>query len=288
VGQCGSIQSFAPGGVNFLPSVKSQAQDLKDQFQSKLSSINPAARGAQTALKKAEKASVSALASLAALPGLPTSQRAAISGLEKTISNASLPSWIAYLAGLNPAGLPSPSELKGIAAGVKFAHEYPDFPMPGVFAAGLFALGAIGAGGDGDADVFLGCGESFTANTRVLLAPGTAVRISQIAAGDKVLATNTKTGKTQAEPVTAVLVHHDTDLYDLTIRTARGTAVIHTTRNHLFWDPSGHRWVKAAALKVYPPNQTAPVYLPNTSTACSKPVQTMNIGPVQAGSGGST
>ena len=45
---------------------------------------------------------------------------------------------------------------------------------------------------------------------------------------------------------------------------------------------------KAAALKVYPPNQTAPVYLPNTSTACSKPVQTMNIGPVQAGSGGST
>ena len=45
---------------------------------------------------------------------------------------------------------------------------------------------------------------------------------------------------------------------------------------------------KSTALKVYPPNQTAPVYLPNTSTACSKPVQTMNIGPVQAGSGGST
>jgi hypothetical protein len=45
---------------------------------------------------------------------------------------------------------------------------------------------------------------------------------------------------------------------------------------------------KATALKVYPPNQTAPIYLPNTSTACSKSVQTMNIGPVQAGSGGST
>jgi len=45
---------------------------------------------------------------------------------------------------------------------------------------------------------------------------------------------------------------------------------------------------KATALKVYPPNQTAPVYLPNTSTACSKSVQTMNIGPVQAGSGGSS
>jgi uncharacterized protein DUF4232 len=45
---------------------------------------------------------------------------------------------------------------------------------------------------------------------------------------------------------------------------------------------------KAAALKVYPPNQTAPVYLANTSEACTKSVQTMNIGPVQAGSGGST
>jgi hypothetical protein len=43
---------------------------------------------------------------------------------------------------------------------------------------------------------------------------------------------------------------------------------------------------KAAALKVYPPNQTAPVFLPNTSEACTKSVQTMNIGPVQAGSGG--
>jgi hypothetical protein len=29
------------------------------------------------------------------------------------------------------------------------------------------------------------------------------IRISQIAAGDKILATNTKTGKSQAEPVTA-------------------------------------------------------------------------------------
>jgi hypothetical protein len=46
---------------------------------------------------------------------------------------------------------------------------------------------------------------------------------------------------------------------------------------------------KAAALKIYPPNQTAPVYLSNSATTgCSKPVAIMNIGPVQAGSGGST
>jgi hypothetical protein len=45
---------------------------------------------------------------------------------------------------------------------------------------------------------------------------------------------------------------------------------------------------KATALKVYPPNQTIPVYLANTSTACTKSVQIMNIGAVAAGSGGST
>ena len=34
---------------------------------------------------------------------------------------------------------------------------------------------------------------------------------------------------------------------------------------------------KATALKIYPPNQTEPVYLTNTSTGCSKPVQIMYI-----------
>ena len=28
---------------------------------------------------------------------------------------------------------------------------------------------------------------------------------------------------------------------------------------------------KATALKIYPPNQTEPVYLPNTSTGCNRP-----------------
>jgi hypothetical protein len=39
--------------------------------------------------------------------------------------------------------------------------------------------------------------------------------------------------------------------------------------------------IKATALKIYPPNQTEPVYLPNTSTGCSKPVQIMYIGAVR-------
>jgi hypothetical protein len=44
-------------------------------------------------------------------------------------------------------------------------------------------------------------------------------------------------------------VSRDTDRYDLTIKTAHGTAVVHTTRNHLFYDLTRHRWIKAAALK---------------------------------------
>lgn len=46
--------------------------------------------------------------------------------------------------------------------------------------------------------------------------------------------------------------------------------------------------VKAAYLRIYPPNQTVPVYLPNTSQACSKPVQILSVGAVAAGSGGSS
>jgi len=43
---------------------------------------------------------------------------------------------------------------------------------------------------------------------------------------------------------------------------------------------------KAAFLRVYPPNQTAPVYLADASQVCAQPVQTLFISAVQAGSGG--
>ena len=42
---------------------------------------------------------------------------------------------------------------------------------------------------------------------------------------------------------------------------------------------------QAAFLRVYPPNQTVPVYLPDTSQICAQPVQTLFIAAVQAGSG---
>jgi hypothetical protein len=45
---------------------------------------------------------------------------------------------------------------------------------------------------------------------------------------------------------------------------------------------------KAAFLRIYPPNQTAPVYLADASEVCAQPVQTLFISAVQPGSGGTS
>ena len=45
--------------------------------------------------------------------------------------------------------------------------------------------------------------------------------------------------------------------------------------------------VTAHYLKVYPPNQTAPVYIRYSTQACSKPVRTMTVDVVKPGSGSS-
>jgi hypothetical protein len=56
----------------------------------------------------------------------------------------------------------------------------------------------------------------------------------------------------------------------------------------LNYPPASCGPTKATALKIYPPNQTVPVYLPNTSNGCAKPVQTMYISAVRPGSGSSS
>ena len=46
--------------------------------------------------------------------------------------------------------------------------------------------------------------------------------------------------------------------------------------------------VTATYLQIYPPNQTTPVYLAYTTRTCAKPVRTLHVSVVQAGSGGSS
>ena len=118
-------------------------------------------------------------------------------------------------------------------------------------AAGEGATAAADDAGESAADDAGSCvvgGQSFAANTKVLLASGAAAAISQLHPGEKVLATNTKTGKTQLETVAAILVHHDSDLYDLKIKVGSHTAIIDTTSNHLFWVPYLDKWIDANKL----------------------------------------
>ncbi len=108
---------------------------------------------------------------------------------------------------------------------------------------------SLKAGASEESSEIAACGgESFTAGTKVLLADGSTIPISQIKAGDRVLATDTRTGRTQPQPVTAVLVHYDTNLYDLRLKSAHRTAIIHTTTTHLFWNPHHHNWIPANKL----------------------------------------
>jgi RHS repeat-associated protein len=99
-----------------------------------------------------------------------------------------------------------------------------------------------------DIDGLVCGGESFSAQTRVVLASGKNVRISTLSPGSKVIAWNTLTHRNEVETVTAVLVRYDTNLYDLKLKVGEQTAVIHTTSNHLFWDASAGRWVRASAV----------------------------------------
>lgn len=92
-------------------------------------------------------------------------------------------------------------------------------------------------------------GESFSPGTKVLLATGRTVLISQLRPGQKVLAANPRTGLSQAEPVIAVLLHFDTDVYRLSVRSDAGVATITTTANHAFWDRTANRWVHAKSLR---------------------------------------
>jgi hypothetical protein len=46
------------------------------------------------------------------------------------------------------------------------------------------------------------------------------------------------------------MVKRDTNRYDLRVKTAHKTAVIDTTRNHLFWDVTRGHWVRAGKLRL--------------------------------------
>jgi Short repeats of unknown function/Pretoxin HINT domain len=90
---------------------------------------------------------------------------------------------------------------------------------------------------------------SFDAATPVLLADGTYRPIGQIKVGDRMLATDPRTGRTGSEPVTRVLRHRDRTLTDVEVTGPGGaTGTIRTTGGHPIWSQTSRSWVEASDL----------------------------------------
>ncbi|GAB1510927.1 RHS repeat-associated core domain-containing protein [Actinophytocola sp. KF-1] len=86
---------------------------------------------------------------------------------------------------------------------------------------------------------------SFTGGTRVRMADGSTKRIDEVRPGERVLATDPTTGRTEAQRVTGVIVGNGPkDLVEITTGTGKLTA----TQGHPMWVANLGRWVEAGDL----------------------------------------
>ncbi|MER5972988.1 polymorphic toxin-type HINT domain-containing protein [Streptomyces sp. NPDC002055] len=95
---------------------------------------------------------------------------------------------------------------------------------------------------------------SFTPGTGVLMADGTTKPIEDVEIGDKVIATDPKTGKTTIKTVTAEikgkgLKHLVRLTLDLDGDKGSKTASVTATDGHPFWLPEIHSWIDASDLR---------------------------------------
>uniref|UniRef100_UPI002739F252 polymorphic toxin-type HINT domain-containing protein n=1 Tax=Symbioplanes lichenis TaxID=1629072 RepID=UPI002739F252 len=95
---------------------------------------------------------------------------------------------------------------------------------------------------------------SFAAGTAVVMADGTTKPIEQVRVGDKVLATDPTTGRTETREVTAQIIGSGTkQMVELTVDTdgtsGDETGTITATEGHPFWAPDLGRWVDAGKLR---------------------------------------
>ncbi|MDN5381141.1 ricin-type beta-trefoil lectin domain protein [Streptomyces sp. LB8] len=119
--------------------------------------------------------------------------------------------------------------------------------------------GSSGSGGSGKAEGSSGAScpwvdNSFTPGTKVLMADGSAKPIEKVKAGDKVIATDPKTGEKRVETVTAEIKGQGLKhLVKVTIDTdgkkGTKTAQVTATDGHPFWVPELGKWIDATDLK---------------------------------------
>ncbi|MGQ4390621.1 polymorphic toxin-type HINT domain-containing protein, partial [Streptomyces sp. SAS_270] len=94
---------------------------------------------------------------------------------------------------------------------------------------------------------------SFTPDTKVLMADGSTKRIKDVDIGDRVLATDPETGETKTETVTAEikgtgLKHLVKVTIDIDGKKGEKTASVTATDGHPFWVPELGEWVDASDL----------------------------------------
>ncbi|MFD5636191.1 polymorphic toxin type 30 domain-containing protein [Streptomyces sp. NPDC127077] len=90
----------------------------------------------------------------------------------------------------------------------------------------------------------------FLAGTDVLLADGSTKDIEDIKLGEKVLATDPKTGITGPRRVTRLIrTEGDKHFNELSIATENGIEKLTATHGHPLWSPSQRDWIAAGALK---------------------------------------
>jgi Pretoxin HINT domain len=90
---------------------------------------------------------------------------------------------------------------------------------------------------------------SFRRDTEVVMADGSRKAMSEVEVGDLVLAADPVTGENAVRTVTALWLHEDTELAEVTVVDGDGdVSVIHTTQRHPFWNFSESVWTDAGRL----------------------------------------
>jgi hypothetical protein len=94
-------------------------------------------------------------------------------------------------------------------------------------------------------------GNSFTPETHVLMADGTTKPISEVKVGDKVTATDPRSGRTESHEVVDLIEGEgQKQLVEVKVRTRNGIQMIVATDGHPFWVDDKGAWVRADNLTI--------------------------------------
>ncbi|MDQ0950123.1 RHS repeat-associated protein [Streptomyces phaeochromogenes] len=108
--------------------------------------------------------------------------------------------------------------------------------------------GSLGGGSGGRGPK--GSCKCFLAGTDVLMSDGSTKDIEDVELGDKVQATDPKTGESGPRRVTRLIITEDDKHFnELSIATQDGIEKLTATHEHPFWSPSERRWILAGELR---------------------------------------